>query len=69
MTQKFSLFEDLSVRENLEFLAAVQDIPKAEAARRIDELIVHFHFEGRQKQLAGTMSGGPEAAASPWPAL
>ena len=58
MTQKFSLFEDLSVRENLEFLAAVQDIPKAEAARRIDELVVRYHFEDRQKQLAGTMSGG-----------
>jgi ABC-2 type transport system ATP-binding protein len=36
----------------------VQDIPKAEAARRIDELVVLFHFEDRQKQLAGTMSGG-----------
>lgn len=58
MTQKFSLFEDLSVRENLEFLAAVQDIPKARAARRIDELVQHYHFEDRQKQLAGTMSGG-----------
>ncbi len=58
MTQKFSLFEDLSVRENLEFLAAVQDIPKAEAARRIDELIEQYHFQDRQKQLAGTMSGG-----------
>jgi ABC-2 type transport system ATP-binding protein len=58
MTQKFSLFEDLSVRENLEFLAAVQDIPKAAAARRIDELVQHYHFEDRQKQLAGTMSGG-----------
>ena len=58
MTQKFSLFEDLSVRENLEFLAAVQDIPKARAARRIDELVQRYHFEDRQKQLAGTMSGG-----------
>ncbi|WP_460758708.1 ABC transporter ATP-binding protein [Lysobacter fragariae] len=58
MTQRFSLFEDLSVRENLEFLAAVQDIPKAQAARRIDELVAHYHFEDRQKQLAGTMSGG-----------
>lgn len=58
MTQKFSLFEDLTVRENLEFLAAVQDIPKKDAAKRIDELIQQYHFEDRQKQLAGTMSGG-----------
>lgn len=58
MTQKFSLFEDLSVRENLEFLAAVQDIPKAAARKRIDELIEQYRFGDRQKQLAGTMSGG-----------
>jgi len=58
MTQKFSLFEDLTVRENLEFLAAVQDIPHAQAARRIDELVEQYHFADRQKQLAGTMSGG-----------
>jgi ABC-2 type transport system ATP-binding protein len=58
MTQKFSLFDDLSVRENLEFLAAVQDIPRAQAAKRIDELLEQYHFQDRQKQLAGTMSGG-----------
>ncbi|HEY5971180.1 MAG TPA: ABC transporter ATP-binding protein [Pseudoxanthomonas sp.] len=58
MTQKFSLFEDLTVRENLEFLAAVQDIPKAAAKSRIDELVEQYHFQDRQKQLAGTMSGG-----------
>lgn len=58
MTQKFSLFEDLTVRENLAFLAAVQDIPRAQARRRIDELIEQYHFQDRQKQLAGTMSGG-----------
>ena len=58
MTQKFSLFEDLTVRENLEFLASVQDIPRAQAARRIDELVEQYHFADRQKQLAGTMSGG-----------
>ena len=58
MTQKFSLFEDLSVRENLEFLAAVQGIPKAQARQRIDELVEQYHFQDRQKQLAGTMSGG-----------
>lgn len=58
MTQKFSLFEDLSVRENLEFLAAVQGLSKARARQRIDELIGQYHFGDRQKQLAGTMSGG-----------
>src|SRR5689334_25341863 len=58
MTQKFSLFEDLSVRENLEFLAAVQDMPHAQARTRIDELVERYHFSDRQKQLAGTMSGG-----------
>ncbi|WP_282246457.1 ABC transporter ATP-binding protein [Stenotrophomonas sp. PS02300] len=58
MTQRFSLFEDLTVRENLEFLAAVQDIPRAQARQRIDELLEHYHFQDRQKQLAGTMSGG-----------
>jgi ABC-2 type transport system ATP-binding protein len=58
MTQKFSLFDDLTVRENLEFMAAVQDMPKAAANRRIDELVQQYRFEDRQKQLAGTMSGG-----------
>ena len=58
MTQKFSLFEDLTVRENLEFLAAVQGLNRARTKQRVDELIAQYHFEDRQKQLAGTMSGG-----------
>ena len=58
MTQKFSLFDDLSVRENLEFLAAVQNLPRAKARTRIDDLVERYHFSDRQKQLAGTMSGG-----------
>lgn len=58
MTQRFSLFEDLSVRENLEFLAAAQDIPKARTKARVDELISQYDFADREKQLAGTLSGG-----------
>ncbi len=58
MTQKFSLFEDLTVRENLEFLAAVQGLSRTQTRQRVDELIEQYHFADRQKQLAGTMSGG-----------
>jgi len=58
MTQKFSLFEDLSVRENLEFLAAAHDVPKARSRQRVDELMEQYDFADRQQQLAGTMSGG-----------
>ena len=58
MTQKFSLYEDLSVRENLEFLADVQGVPRGERRRRIDALIDTYDFADRQAQLAGTLSGG-----------
>lgn len=58
MTQKFSLFEDLTVRENLEFLAAVLGVPKGESRRRVDELLQQYDFTDRHRQLAGTMSGG-----------
>lgn len=58
MTQKFSLYEDLSVRENLEFLADVQGVPRGERKGRVDALIATYDFADRQKQLAGTLSGG-----------
>ena len=58
MTQKFSLFDDLTVRENLEFLADVQALPRTKASRRVDALIDEYRFADRQRQLAGTLSGG-----------
>jgi ABC-2 type transport system ATP-binding protein len=58
MTQKFSLYEDLTVDENLAFLAAVHDMPRAKARPRIDELIEVFWLKKQRKQLAGTLSGG-----------
>lgn len=58
MTQKFSLYEDLSVRENLDFLATVQGLPRAERRRRVDELLHTYDLADRARQLAGTMSGG-----------
>ncbi|XFC38463.1 ATP-binding cassette domain-containing protein [Stenotrophomonas indicatrix] len=58
MTQRFSLYEDLSVRENLEFLAAIQDLPRVQARQRVDALLQQYRLQDRQVQLAGTLSGG-----------
>ncbi len=58
MTQKFALYEDLTVRENMDFMAAVQGLSRPQRKARIDELIEAYSFADRQKQLAGTMSGG-----------
>jgi ABC-2 type transport system ATP-binding protein len=58
MTQKFSLYEDLSVLENLQFLAAIHDLPRATASPRIAEMLERYDFKDRQSQLAGTLSGG-----------
>ena len=58
MTQRFSLFEDLSVLENLEFMATVQDLPRAAVRARVTELLQQYQFDDRRRQLAGTLSGG-----------
>ncbi len=58
MTQKFSLYQELTVEENLQFLAAIQGVPRREQKARITELCGQFHLEKRRSQLAGTMSGG-----------
>ncbi|MCO6055291.1 ABC transporter ATP-binding protein [Pseudomonas sp. MOB-449] len=58
MTQKFSLYEDLTVGENLEFLATVQGLDRRDARQRIDELLERYWLADRRKQLAGTLSGG-----------
>jgi ABC-2 type transport system ATP-binding protein len=58
MTQRFSLYEDLTVRENLEFLAAVHDLARGAARARIDALLAELALAPRAEQLAGTLSGG-----------
>jgi ABC-2 type transport system ATP-binding protein len=58
MTQKFSLYEDLTVLENLQFLAAIHELPRSQAGARIEEMVERFHFGDRRRQLAGTLSGG-----------
>ncbi|MHA6203945.1 ABC transporter ATP-binding protein [Dyella soli] len=58
MTQKFSLFDDLSVRQNLEFMATVQGLSAADTKARVDDLLRRYRLDDRERQLAGTMSGG-----------
>ncbi len=58
MTQKFSLFVDLTVRENLQFIAEIYSYPAADRRTRIDELLQKYDLQMQSAQLAGTMSGG-----------
>ena len=58
MTQKFSLWDDLTVHENLQFMARVFGLSAAERASRIAELASEFELEKLLPQRAGTMSGG-----------
>jgi len=56
MTQRFSLYQDLSVRENLEFVARIYGIADAAGATR--EMIDRLGLHGREEQVAGELSGG-----------
>ncbi len=58
MSQRFSLYEDLTVRENLEFYAGVYQVPRRERAERIRALIEMAGLTGRERELAGHLSGG-----------
>jgi len=56
MTQRFSLYEDLSVRENLEFIGRIYGIDRPVAAARA--AIDRLGLTGREQQIAGELSGG-----------
>lgn len=56
MTQRFSLYQDLSVRENLEFVARLYGVARPKDAAR--DMIKRLGLGGREEQLAGELSGG-----------
>ncbi len=58
MSQKFGLYEDLTIRENLDFYAGIYGLRPPERQTRIDEVVRFIGLERRLAQLAGTLSGG-----------
>ena len=58
MTQKFSLYDDLTVMENLQFLGRVQGLNRSGRRKRIEELLHRYNLVPMRERLAGAMSGG-----------
>jgi ABC-2 type transport system ATP-binding protein len=56
MTQKFSFYEDLTIEENLDFIARLYDVPQRKVA--VQKSLERLGMKERRKQLAGTLSGG-----------
>jgi len=56
MTQRFSFYEDLSIEENLDFIARIYGVPDRRAA--VQERLEHLGLAARRRQLAGELSGG-----------
>ena len=58
MTQKFSLYETLSVEENLKFIATIYNLPHKAASKRIDKQLGVYSLRQHKRQRAGNLSGG-----------
>jgi ABC-2 type transport system ATP-binding protein len=56
MTQKFSLYEDLSIAENLDFIGRMYGVPDRKA--RVKQTLLELGLADRSRQLAGSLSGG-----------
>ncbi len=58
MTQRFALYGDLSVIENLQFMAEIYALDRRERRSRVAELLARYDLAEQRKQRAGTLSGG-----------
>jgi ABC-2 type transport system ATP-binding protein len=58
MSQKFSLYDDLTIRENLDFFAGVYGVPDEEREEKIRWVLSFSGLEGKQDQITGSLPGG-----------
>jgi len=58
MTQRFSLWDDLTVRENLDFMCRIYGLAAAERRKRVAGAVEEYHLGEFARRLAGTLSGG-----------
>ena len=58
MSQKFGLYEDLTIAENLRFYSELYGLVGDEGRKRREEVLGQFGLDARARQLAGTLSGG-----------
>ena len=58
MTQKFSLYDDLTIEENLKFIARIYNLPTRKTKNRIEQQLSDFGLDQRRKRMAGSLSGG-----------
>jgi ABC-2 type transport system ATP-binding protein len=58
MSQRFSLYDELTVDENLTFYARVYEVPRAQRPARLARMVQLADLSGRESQIAGTLSGG-----------
>lgn len=58
MSQKFSLYDDLTVCENLEFFAGVYGVPEQERREKTEWVLAFSGLQGKEDQLTGSLPGG-----------
>ncbi|MGA7315251.1 MAG: ATP-binding cassette domain-containing protein [Silvibacterium sp.] len=58
MSQRFSLYDDMTISENLDFFSSVYGVPNSDRAEKVGWILSFSGLEGKQSQLTGSLPGG-----------